>query len=167
MIKAKPQHELSVFLDFAKAAGISIDTSTVESRNPPEPDIRCICASEPVYFELGRILDPYMQNRRKKALKNAPTQVSVNTNRAGVPERDMLQEKLSKHYQTDGVPLELLLYYDTERPMVMGGIPPVDFESLALQIMVPLLTPMPSHIRRVWVFERYRNSVMWRYPRSA
>jgi hypothetical protein len=51
-----------------------------------------------------------------------------------------------------------------ERPMVRGGIPPVDFETLASLVMVPVLTSMPSHIRRVWVFERYRNSVMWCHP---
>jgi hypothetical protein len=162
---AKSRHELCVFLEFAKAASISIDTSTVENCNPPKPDIRCNCDGEPVYFELSRILDAYMQDRRKKAIKNAPAQVSVDASRAGLPERDRLQEKLSISYQTEGIPLELVLYYDAEHPMVLGGIPPVDFDWLASQVMVPLLTPMPSHIRRVWVFEHYRNSVIWCHPR--
>ena len=169
---SKSHHELSVFLEFAKVAGTPIDTSTVETCKPPKPDIRCICAGEPVYFELSCILgNDFMRRYRNKVLKNArenrppPQLSSADASRVNLPERDTLQEKLSKTYQTGGVPLELLLYYDAEHLMVLGSIPPIDFEWLASEVMVPLLTPMPSHIRRVWVFERYRNSVMWCHPR--
>jgi hypothetical protein len=160
----KSKHERSVFLDFAKAAGIPIDVSSVESPNPPEPDIRVSVGGETVYYELGRILDDYMQGRRKTALKNAPKQASVNPSRAGLPEHDVLQSKLSNSYSTNGLPLEILLYYDSETPWVLGGIPPVDFKVFASHVMEPLLMPMPSHIRRVWVFERYCNSILWCHP---
>jgi hypothetical protein len=168
MIKSlKSEHEKSVFLDFAEAAGLPVDPLSLESCREPEPDIRVGVEHETVYYELGRILDDYMQERRREGLKKAPTQVSVNPSRAGLPERDRLQLKLLKPYSTNGLPLELLLYYDSETPWVLGGIPPLDFNVFASHVMEPLLTPMPSHIRRVWVFERYRNSVLWCYPTRA
>jgi hypothetical protein len=154
MIKSlKSEHEKSVFLDFAEAAGLPVDPLSLESCREPEPDIRVGVEHETVYYELGRILDDYMQERRREGLKKAPTQVSVNPSRAGLPERDRLQLKLLKPYSTNGLPLELLLYYDSETPWVLGGIPPLDFNVFASHVMEPLLTPMPSHIRRVWVFD--------------
>lgn len=164
-IDTKAQHERSVFLDFVKAASIRVDEASVEVRNPPEPDIRCICEGQSTYFELSRLLDQGMQRLRLRAMGIAPQQVACDYNSVGLPERDVLRCKLSKTYSTSGVPLELLLYFDAENRLVSGGIPPVgDFAWHARHVMEPLLTPMPAHIRRVWVFERYCNSVLWSHP---
>jgi hypothetical protein len=163
-LNTKASHERSVFLDFAVAASIQVDEASVEIRNPPEPDIRCICDGQPAYFELGRLLDQGMQRLRLKAMRSAPRQVAVDPNSVGLPERDVLRSKLSKSYSTCGLPMELLLYFDAENWLVSGGIPPVDFAWHARHVMEPLLTPIPTHIRRVWVFERYRNSVLWCHP---
>ncbi len=163
-VAMKSDHERRVFLQFVKAANIHVEEDSVESRPEPEPDIRCIWAGESVYFELARLLDREAPKLRVRALKIAPQQVAVDPKRFGLPERDMLRTKLSKSYQTDGLPLELLLYFDAENPLVAGTIPPFDFAMHARTVMAPLLTPMPAHIRRVWVFERYRGSVLWSYP---
>ena len=160
----KRQHERAVFFDFAKAANIHVDEASVELRDPPEPDIRCICDGERVYFELGRLLDPGMQRLRLKAMRNAPKPVAVDPNGVGLPERDVLRNKVSKTYETGGLPLELVLYFDAENWLVAGGIVTDDFPRHARHVMEPILTPMPAHIRRVWVFERYRNSVLWCHP---
>ena len=161
---AKAKHERSVFLDFAKAAKLSVDEASVEMRSPPEPDIWCICEGKGAYFELGRLLDQGMQRLRLKAMREAPRQVTVDPKDVGLPERDVLRTKLNKRYSTDGVPLDLLLYFDAENWLVAGYIPPIEFALHARHTMEPLLTPMPAHVRRVWVFERYRNSVLWCHP---
>jgi hypothetical protein len=163
-VDRKAQHERSVFLDFAKASRMQIDEDLVEVRNPPEPDIRCSCEGHSTYFELGRLLDQGLQRLRLKARRIAPQQVSCDYNSVGLPERDVLRAKLSKSYSTSGLPLELLLYFDAESWLVAGGLPPVDFPWHAKHAMGPLLTPMPPHIRRVWVFERFRNTVLWFHP---
>ena len=160
----KAQHERSVFLDFARAANLCVDEASVEARNPPEPDIWCICEGQPAYFELGRLLDQGMQRLRLKAMRDSPRPVTADPKDVGLPERDVLRAKLTKRYSTDGVPVDLLLYFDAETWLVVGGIPPVAFPWHARHVMEPLLTPMPAHIRRVWVFERYRNSVLWCHP---
>jgi hypothetical protein len=101
------------------------------------------------------------RNSRVDRFVRRPTYFAIHSR--GLPERDVLRSKLATPYSTGGTPLELLLYFDAENWLVAGGIPPVDFSWHAQHVMQPLLTPMPSHIRRVWVFERYRNSVLWSY----
>jgi hypothetical protein len=160
----KAQHERSLFLEFARAARLQVEEPSVEVRQPPEPDIRCICEGQPVYFELARLLDQGMQRLRLKAMRNAPQPVTCDPKDVGLPERDVLRPKLSKTYSTRGVPLELLLYFDAENWLVAGVDVTGDFPWHARHVMEPLLSPMPAHIRRVWVFERYRNSVLWCQP---
>ena len=50
--------ERDVFLCFAKVHPGGIDTQTIESRRPREPDIRCQTAGGPCAFELVELLDP-------------------------------------------------------------------------------------------------------------
>lgn len=165
MDKKRKNHEQQVFREFVEAERLNVDQSTIECRQPPEPDILCICNGSPVYFELGRIFDPYLGKLRNLALSlPAGTLITPNTSCTKVPERLTLEKKLSKRYKTDGNPVELLLYHDAENFRVAGPIPPVDFTLHAKTVMEPLLEQSPTKFRRVWVFERYRKSVIWRYP---
>ena len=161
---SKAKHERDVFLAFASAASLAVDPLSVQSREPPEPDIWCLLGGNPVFFELGRLLDQGLQRLRIKAMRSAPSQVAINPSEVGLPERDVLAAKLKSNYSTAGVPLELLLYFDADNWLVAGSIPLEDFGWHAKHAMQPLLSPMPSHVRRVWVFERYRNTVLWCYP---
>ena len=75
----------------------------------------------------------------------------------------MLQKKLGKSYVTNGVPVDLLLYFDAENAFVAGGIPLMDFSEHARAVMVPVLAAASrSPFRRIWVLERYRPSVLWK-----
>lgn len=50
--------ELAVFRLFAPACGLPIELSSVEKRNPPEPDILCYVDGEgPVAFEMVELVD--------------------------------------------------------------------------------------------------------------
>lgn len=50
--------ERTVFLEFAPLSGLPIDIATVESREPPQPDIVCnIAGSGSVGFELTELID--------------------------------------------------------------------------------------------------------------
>lgn len=52
------EKERAIFLEFAPASGIDIDTESVENRDPPEPDIVCqIAGRGTVGFELTELID--------------------------------------------------------------------------------------------------------------
>jgi hypothetical protein len=92
----KAVHERRVFLEFARAAGFTMDHGTVDSREPPEPDIRCRLGGQTVYFELGRLLDHGMQRLRLRLLRGSS--VSVGDEDVRLPEREMLRQKRGKTY---------------------------------------------------------------------
>lgn len=162
---SKSQHEREVFLEFARAATLPIEPASVESRPPREPDIRCLLDNEPVYFELGRLLDKGLQRLKLKAMRVAPQQVSMWDYDVKLPEREMLRDKLATHYETAGAPIELLLYYDYESWLV-GDVPANgdDFGWHADHVMLPLINETSGRFRRVWVYERHRSSILWRHP---
>lgn len=52
------EKERTIFLEFVPASGLAVDTESVESRNPPEPDIVCqISGRGIVGFELTELID--------------------------------------------------------------------------------------------------------------
>jgi hypothetical protein len=165
-VNAKPAHERTVFLEFARTALLRIEETSVESRPQGEPDIKCLLGGEVTYFELGRLLDEGMQRLRLDAMRVAPQPVSFYDYDVKVPEREMLRKKLGKQYKTEGRPIELLLYFDNENWLVGDG--PVfgdDFyPSHAEHLLLPFLAAAPHRFRRVWIYERHRPSVLWRYP---
>ena len=167
---AQAEHERAVVLELIRMVNLDIDPNTLESRDPPEPDVYAVSVSEgPLYFELGRLLDQGIQKLRLEGFRRAwagdPTPVSMNDERVGVPERDMLKQKLGKSYVTNGMPVDLLLYFDAENALVAGGIPPMEFSEHAKYVMLPVLAVAPrSPFRRIWVLERYRPSVLWKHP---
>lgn len=56
--KEQSEVELAVFRDFSGACPIEILADSIESRSPPEPDIRCVMARQAVAFELVQLVDP-------------------------------------------------------------------------------------------------------------
>ena len=76
----------------------------------------------------------------------------------------MLGKKLSKSYETSGLPVELLLYYDNDAPHLSGPIPPHSFEFEAQLVMLPLLRSSMGMFQKVWSFERYTKSIHWSHP---
>ena len=160
----KEVHEREVFLEFASAADLVVDNETVESCRPPEPDVRCKIHGETVYFELGRLLDKGMQRLKLRLLRGET--VSNRDEDVRLPEREMLRTKLGKAYVASGAPVDLILYYDNENQLV-GDVPVFDdsgFKWHAGYVMRPLIDAQPNVFRRVWVYERHRQTVLWCYP---
>ena len=58
---AKADRERRVFEEFVRKSGLPIDVATIESREPPEPDIRCFHSHDGPIHGFGR--------RPRRALK--------------------------------------------------------------------------------------------------
>ena len=161
----KRAHELAAFLQLVELAQLPIEVTSIEIRDPPEPDVYCVASTGPVYFELGRLLDPWIPKLRLEMLRVAPEQVAVDPMRMRLPERTVLEQKLSKSYVTNGYPVELALYYDFDQQnLITTGFPVEPIENYARYVWEPLIAETPGVFRRVWVFERYRPSLLWCYP---
>jgi hypothetical protein len=160
-------HELAVFREFVEAAGLDVADNSIEAREPPAPDIFCLLGGEPQFFELGRLLDQESPRLRLEALRLYPDLVPVDPMKFGLPERDILRQKLGKSYLTGGYPVELMLYYDwgPDAFLTCSTPPPTD---LSLEFVNAVILPEcgntlgPFH--RIWFFDRFRGSVLWSHP---
>lgn len=162
----KSSHEIEVFQEFAVASGLDIDPKSITSCEPPEPDILCEIGGTPYYFELGRLLDKHSPQLRIEMVRSAPAPVPINPLLFGMPERDMLISKIEKSYETHGRPIDLILYYDNgdDNWLTVGAPPPSEFQQFAVDIVQPEIESRYVVFARIWIFERFRRSILWKFP---
>jgi hypothetical protein len=168
MIKAA--HEILVFTEFTKVSGLKVDPKSVESRNEPEPDIRCVVSGVRRYFELGRLLDSEIPRLRIEMIRQSPKFVPIDVSKFGLPERDVLKRKLAKKYETHGCPVDLVLYYDwgPDAGLTASAPPPMDLTPEFIEnVMLPELTACPGRFDTIWIYERIRRSVLFRLPKGS
>jgi hypothetical protein len=158
------EHELEVFHEFARAAGLRLDSESARVCNPPEPVILAQVAGQARYFELGRLADSGFAAFMLEVDRRAPQPITPQYGKFGYPQRDMLIQKLSKVYESFGRPIDLLLYFDNDAPHLTGPIPPHPFEYEAQHVMEPIVRQSMGPFQAIWYFERYRHQVLWRFP---
>jgi hypothetical protein len=106
----KAARERTIFTRFAQAGRPGIDLSTIESREPPEPDIACATLSgERLAFELAELCPPEIAKAVDDDLKRGGGVSYVPT---ADPTRAVLLKKLGKRYPQSIGPVDLLLYAD-------------------------------------------------------
>ena len=107
-IHEKARRERRVFDEFIKRSGLPVILGTVETRHPPEPDIRCqVVMAGFVAFELVEICDETIAKTVNDQLKQTdPEPIYM---RLGNPVRRILMNKRDKTYRTP-YPIDLLVY---------------------------------------------------------
>jgi len=147
--------ELEVFNSFAFVANADIDANSGVNRPHPEPDIRCTVSGATRYFELGEITDQPVSILMAHALENNEiTGCAFSQDR---PFDYILGKKAKKHYQTNGAPVELLLYYRTQ------AVPPLIHFADLLRKNMPLVDSMirSGQFQRIWIFDFGKQHVLW------
>jgi len=167
--REKQEHERRVFAEFAASASLPVDEASIRSGERGKPDIFCKLAGMLTYFELARVSDSKMNKLRIRTLlaavrRGAPVMQKVDASEFGLPERDVLREKLKNNYETDGAPVDLLLYYDVEDFKALGAIPPIVGDEFFRDTMGRTLESSHGPFQRIWVYERYTKKVLWRFP---
>lgn len=164
---AKEEHELAVFLDFARVAGLSVDRESQTSGGTNKPDIRCTIDGATHYFELARLLDQRaakmeLARRRGKVIRGEDW-----NHRIRVPERVVLQAKLAKSYDTGEDPVDLVLYYDwgplADGPQSMPppfGLTPSFVDS----VIRPVLSTGMGPYCRVYFYDRPTQAMLLEFP---
>lgn len=163
----KADHEIEVFFEFARVSGIEIEEGSVETRNPPEPDIHCRVAGVTCYFELGRLLDREIPKLVLEMCRKHPDPVPVDVTKFGLPERDVLRAKLSKTYKTNNNSVDLVLYYDwgSDAFLTHSALPLMDLTPEFIQaVIMSELAHGRGPFDNIWIYERIRPSVLWKYP---
>ena len=146
--REQEKEELKVFFEFVRRSGLTINEKTIESRVPPEPDIRCrVGENGNIAFELKGICDEEMEKWRghlyKKLKKNLPAEPTFkHLNDMGTMSDNFvtfLGTICSKKYKTD-YPVELLLY--TNGTTLTDDVILIDIDSQSNSLI--------SQFRKVW-----------------
>lgn len=146
--------ELSVFIEFANAAHLSVESP--ENARPNRPDIHCRIDGEEYWFELGRISDTSFARRLKSNWPGDSTPFSFAQEEPFVR---IVKQKATKRYDTNGRPVDLVLHFDHQPP-----------DTAALQRYVQKHAAALEHLRqggpfsRVWIYDEWSKRILWQSP---
>ena len=149
---AKAAIELSVFVEFARAANLTVESP--ESADAPYPDIHCRINDQEYWFELGRITDTKLARILSNKWPTAPEPFSFAQRE---PFARIIQQKTKKRYETNGRPVDLVLHFDQQPPDRMAFERFVQGQADALEQLRGL-----GVFSRVWIYDAWSNSVLWR-----
>ena len=148
----KATFELSTFIEFAKAAQLSIESP--ENASPPHPDIRCEIDGDEYWFELGRITDSNLAKAINIEWPKNPAPFSFAQRE---PLLRIIEKKAVTHYKTHDRPIDLILHFDQQPP---------DQAALTrhLEELAENLDALrqPGPFARVWIYDQWSKSILWR-----
>ena len=158
MLIPKDEWERTVFLEFAAAVGLDVDSGSVSSGIPPHPDIRFAVRGVERWAELIEITDQDLARNHMTSLKTGMITGGAFSQR--VPLERSIQHKAAKTYKTNGSRLDLLAYYDKQFPAI--SVEP----DLIPQAIAHLAADMVASgvWTRVWVYDRWSKGVLWVHP---
>lgn len=109
----KQARERLMFSGFAAQSGLEIDHASIASCSPPLPDIRCTISGTPYFFELAEVVP--QEQAQALATKGVYTTGFPDTAEKGPKAMEaIIRRKQTKTYQTDGAPVDLLLYFNKD-----------------------------------------------------
>jgi hypothetical protein len=153
----KRMQELRAFLGFTKVSSLPIEPPTVVCLDPPCPDIGCRLGCAPYFFELGEVTDEGLARRCTDSIKTG--KITVGWHSQAKPLTLIFTSKAQKTYETNGAPVDLLLYYWKQAPFepevrkVLSELRPVVDQMLS-----------PGRFSRIWIYQ-YPGSVLRVFPR--
>jgi|JI6StandDraft_1071083.scaffolds.fasta_scaffold117874_2 hypothetical protein len=143
----KAETERRAFLDFVERIGEKDIWHSVESRDPPEPDLLCMHVKRGlIAFELVAITDPLIA--QVNAGDALPGMHSFSTSD---PSERIIRKKLKRKYKTE-YPLELLVYND-----LLVITPDDDIVATIL----PWIGSISHPFQRVWFMGQYLTECIW------
>jgi hypothetical protein len=144
------------FGNFARIAPLDIDPRSIENREPPEPDIRCLISRAEHYFELGEVTDQTLARTAGIAAKNRQTIFAGKFSQLD-PLVRIFRQKCSKKYSTNGHPLHLLLHYSVGRQVPHTAHLRAEISKWG-RVIVKRLQRSP--FASVWLYDGWDNTVI-------
>lgn len=187
--------EWETFARFCETAELDVDVGEVEmldpnSSHPAPPDMKCWHRGEPLYVELGEVIQENFAERlaidgtRATPRRRENEQPTVHTFQPAIspaeakrrqvklqplpllqawaPLGELLIKKLSKQYDPEARPLALLLYYSAVGPFWEHVEPLMVQHRVVFQQMLER-----SPFDHVWIFDERNAEVLFAFSRPA
>jgi hypothetical protein len=154
----KADDERDVFREFAVVAGLDVDPDSIESQDPPLPDISCRIAGQIRYFELTRAANQDIANDVGGLLVKGRKTGEGGVGKAHVyGDRETLtaavKRKATTTHETHGAPLDLLVYYD-------GWLVPIPEREVVEPVLKSLRAQYSGRWRTIWLYDRVNKWVL-------
>ena len=145
--------ELSIFRSFASVCGLPIDEGSPENHKPDYPDILCTIAGQRYWFELGQIIHEEVAEKLNPKRRTLDGGFSYDREE---PFLELGNSKGSKRYITEGLSVDLILYFDLR----LGTTASVRrLCERHTDLLDSLTTTGP--FKRVWIFNVATQEVVW------
>ena len=104
----KQKRELRVFQEFIERSGLAIVSGSIESRNPPEPDMLCnVIGEDCIAFELKEVCDEVIAKETSDFRRGKSEELPYM--RLGFSLDDLMRYARNKEYLSNH-PMELIFY---------------------------------------------------------
>jgi hypothetical protein len=147
------EDELSVFHLFCVASRLPIDIESIVSKPTPCPDIYCRLLGNEHFFELAEIINPGVAEKLSRSRRKLTPSFTYS-------QRECIElvvkKKSEKRYETEGNPVDLLLYFDLKLGSDAAILKLIKNNPIILD---PLLEPGPFN--RIWIFDVQTEQVIW------
>lgn len=161
-VNKKSRYEITIFRKFTSICPHKINKDTIESLNPPHPDISLeVKNGEKLYFELVECVLECLAKQTGdflKVLRENKELTKENYYPIGFKEDSVFNkamEKFGKRYKADA-PIELLAFLNEQAPPLGDALTKFSYfvkEKIG-----------KSPFRRVWVYDVSNNKILFRFP---
>jgi hypothetical protein len=156
----KEHREFVMFTRFAPAANLNVDPRTIENRKPPEPDILCEVSGTKRYYELGELTDETIPKNEAKA-RRAGQDIHGGYISQDDPLEKMILQKCGKTFSTNGLELDLLLYFAVGHQVPHEGLVKSWIENNRTRIDAALKA---SPFLTIWFYDDWEKRIISRIP---
>jgi hypothetical protein len=147
---SQPELEKRVFEKFVRHTGINV--TCFQPCDPPKPDILCETECGKLYFELTDNTAEQLQkavHARKEAVRNKACWIN--------PFPEGYKQKFTKHYETNSVGCELVIYFGIHPVAEFGA-----HFAARLQENIEWIRrhKQQSEFQKVWIYDYHQDRVL-------
>lgn len=155
----KQSIESLIFISFAYETKLNPDPFEHSNEDPPRSDVLTRIDGREYFFELGEITDEALAKGIAESVKTGT--VSGCALSQEEPLAKMLKQKCEKLYETNGAPVDLLLYYWRQGPYMETIIGYLNDNSLEINKLLTL-----SQFTQIWIYDLGSETVLWKIEKK-
>jgi len=153
----REQREQQFFTAFAKHGPLNINLASLQSCQPPMPDIRCEIDGNNYFFELAEVV-PEEQAQALATIGMYTIMIPDKSERGPRAMANILRQKKLKDYDTGGAPVDLLLYFNKDISIYLSDIDNAEADKTDIDLALQECKQR-GRFQRIWTYDSWTDQV--------